>query len=236
MSNVIVLKRLKDVYTYFPKRDDIRYMFSDVSLYSSADISHSLATSNILLGYYSGTQLKNKILTDASSCIGGNTWSFSLLVKGVNAVEIDVNNYECLVNNMRGYNNIFFYRDNFFNLKDEFESNIIFYDPPWGGINYDNNNIGYYYQNEFYGVDMLASKSLYKSIPELIMFKVPCNLDISWDDWKYCNTIKFKDNRGKDIYKIVVLSDIKGEVKEEVVVNRINYKKIKYFPVRKDYQ
>jgi len=236
-ANMIKMKN--NEYDYFPKRKE-EYMYTDVSLYSSADVNHSLKTAELISKYY---DISNKTLTEASACIGGNSWSFADKVKNINLIEIDGNNFKALKHNMgvvfnkevdnntleyKPGKNMSFYNDNYIKIK--VGGDIIFYDPPWGGVDYKNEpQVGYTYNNKFYTIEDMAKKSFYDVPPELIVFRVPMTSNILESDYKYKTSIDFNDSYGKGIYKLIFLSDIKGEeLPGSVKVKRINYKKIEY--------
>ena len=232
-SNMIKMRN--NEYDYFPKRKE-EYMYTDVSLYSSADVSHSLKTAELISKYY---DISNKTLTEASACIGGNSWSFADKVKNINLVEIDANNFKALKHNMEvmfnngSFNtgkNISFFNDNYIKIRDEIGGDIIFYDPPWGGVDYKNEpQVGYSYGGKFYTIEDMAKKSFYKVPPELIVFRVPMSSNVLNSDYKYETTVDFNDLYGKAIYKLIFLSDIKGgDLPSDIKVKRINYKKIEY--------
>lgn len=225
-----------DEYIYFPKISPFTniairdYLFTDVSLYSSADEQHSIETANLLLNYYSKKDLKKMSLIEASACIGGNTWGFNTLIDDVTAIEIDDNNYTSLVHNMKTIGaNINTVKDNFIKVKDTGNWDIVFYDPPWGGVNYKNDpQVGYSYNGKFYDLDTLASKSFYPLPPKILMFRIPIKSEINVNDYKYRDTVIFMDNY--PIYKIIIFSDVKPlrTIKDRIIVKRINYKSIKF--------
>ena len=236
-ANMIKMKN--NEYDYFPKRKE-EYMYTDVSLYSSADVNHSVKTAELISKYY---DISNKTLTEASACIGGNSWSFADKVKNINLIEIDGNNFKALKHNMGVVFNkkvdndtleykpgktMKFFNDNYIKIK--VEGDIIFYDPPWGGVDYKNEpQVGYTYNNKFYTIEDMAKKSFYDVPPELIVFRVPMTSNILESDYKYKTSVDFNDSYGKGIYKLIFLSDIKGEeFPGSVKVKRINYKKIEY--------
>ena len=243
-ANMIKMKN--NEYDYFPKRKE-EYMYTDVSLYSSADVSHSLKTAELISKYY---DISNKTLTEASACIGGNSWSFADKVKNINLVEIDKNNFKVLKHNMgvmfnkdlvnkepenntleyKPGKNMSFFNDNYILIKDKIAGDIIFYDPPWGGVDYKNEpQVGYSYEGKFYNLEDMSKKSFYKVPPELIVFRIPISSTFLNSDYKYETTVIFNDLYGKAIYKLVFLSDIKGsDLPSDVKVKRINYKKIEY--------
>jgi hypothetical protein len=240
-ANMIKMKRENNEYDYFPKRKD-EYMYTDVSLYSSADVSHSLKTAELISKYY---DISNKTLTEASACVGGNSWSFADKVKNINLIEIDKNNFKALKHNMgvvfnkdpennileyKAGKNMNFFNDNYIKIRDKLGGDIIFYDPPWGGVDYKNEpQVGYSYNGKFYNLEEMSKKSFYKVPPELIVFRIPMSSIILNSDYKYETTVVFNDLYGKAIYKLVFLSDIKGaDLPGDIKVKRINYKKIEY--------
>jgi hypothetical protein len=189
--------------------------------------------------------ISNKTLTEASACIGGNSWSFADKVKNINLVEIDKNNFKALKHNMgvvfnkdpennileyKAGKNMSFFNDNYIKIKDKVAGDIIFYDPPWGGVDYKNEpQVGYSYEGKFYNLEDMSKKSFYKVPPELIVFRIPISSTFLNSDYKYETTVIFNDLYGKPIYKLVFLSDIKGaDLPSDVKVKRINYKKIEY--------
>ena len=235
------LKRENNEYDYFPKRNR-EYMYTDVSLYSSADVSHSLKTAELISKYY---DISNKTLTEASACVGGNSWSFADKVKNINLIEIDKNNFKALKHNMgvvfnkdpenntleyKAGKTMNFFNDNYIKIRDILGGDIIFYDPPWGGVDYKNEpQVGYSYNGKFYNLEDMSKKSFYKVPPELIVFRIPMSSNILNSDYKYETTVVFNDLYGKAIYKLVFLSDIKGaDLPGDIKVKRINYKKIEY--------
>jgi len=219
-------------FTFFPNTGK-DYLFTNVSLFSSADITHSKATAELLLNYYTASELKSKVLTDASSCIGGNTWSFAKMVKEVNAVELNDINMTALKHNMNvvGADNIKFYNDNYMNLKDTLKSNIIFYDPPWGGLDYKKNvQVGYTYEGKFYGLEELSKK---KEEVEMLIFRIPMKSNVEKGNWNYRYRVVFSDKNGFPIYHVIILSDKKPITKPlDKTVNRIDYKNITYSEIK----
>ena len=123
-----------------------------------------------------------------------------------------------------------FFNDNYIKIRDKVGGDIIFYDPPWGGVDYKNEpQVGYSYDGKFYNLEDMSKKSFYKVPPELIVFRIPISSNILNSDYKYETSVIFNDLYGKAIYKLVFLSDIKGaDLPGDIKVKRINYKKIEY--------
>jgi len=123
------------------------------------------------------------VITDATAGVGGNTISFAKNFKLVNAIEIELERFNYLKNNTSLYelNNINYYNNNCMDVLKEIENHdIVFIDPPWGGRSYkdtDNlrlklNTIGL----EDICNDIFSKKM--KSIPKMIVLKLPKNFDI----------------------------------------------------------
>jgi 16S rRNA G966 N2-methylase RsmD len=82
---------------------------------------------------------ENIFIVDATAGLGGNLISFSNFFGIVLGIEIDKNRFEMLQNNINQYNinNITLINDNCIEfLKSDIKSNIVFFDPPWGGPDY----------------------------------------------------------------------------------------------------
>ena len=77
-------------------------------------------------------------ITDATACIGGNTFSFSKFFKQVQAIEIDYIRYQYLVYNMEVLeaNNITCHHGDLMIECHRMINELIFLDPPWGGTEY----------------------------------------------------------------------------------------------------
>ena len=81
----------------------------------------------------------NIFIIDATAGLGGNLISFSKFFGNVLGIEIDKNRFEMLQNNIQQYNidNITLLNNNCIDfLTGDVKSNIVFFDPPWGGPDY----------------------------------------------------------------------------------------------------
>jgi tRNA G46 methylase TrmB len=90
-------------------------------------------TEHIIKKYYElfKKDTKNAIITDAMAGNGGNVFSFSLRFKKVNAIEIDETTSDILQHNIKLYNikNVTIFQDNFLNVINNIQQNIIYIDP-----------------------------------------------------------------------------------------------------------
>lgn len=89
-----------------------------------------------------GLNSRTCTITDGTAGVGGDAITFSKYFKTVNAVEYDIDTKLLLENNCKEFNcnNInVFYRD-YTKIMTELEQDVIYIDPPWGGINYRDNH------------------------------------------------------------------------------------------------
>lgn len=84
-----------------------------------------------------------KLIFDATSCIGGDTIGFSIYLKcKVICMEKDPVNFEVLQHNISAYNlKIESFLGDFltdgYNIIKKYEPDVLYFDPPWGGKDYD---------------------------------------------------------------------------------------------------
>jgi hypothetical protein len=121
---------------FFPNQND-KILIDEVGKYS---ISKPYAVEKITEIIKRNIFSFDKTITDAFSCIGGDTLGFSKLFKHVNANELDKTRFEYLKHNMKIFNrtNITFYNEDYFELVKKLKQDVIYLDPPWGGVDYKN--------------------------------------------------------------------------------------------------
>ena len=124
--------------------------------------------------------LKNKTVTDATGCIGGDTIQFALRCLFVNSIEIKEENFRALQNNVGLYNlqNVTIHHGDctkIFNWKTD----ILFVDPPWGGPNYKENETLELYLSEKRLDEWLEEVLVKKIRPKHIFLKLPQNYNFS---------------------------------------------------------
>lgn len=194
-------------YNFFPESSGKKILLDDVSKYSITlpDKAHTISevTKKNYQLVFPDDDLSNITITDAMACVGGNTLSFSNFFNKVIANEINTTRYQYLVHNMKEYNreNIVFYNDNYLNLMNKLEQNIVFIDPPWGGPIYKSQ-----YKMEIVLQDETEKETkLHEMIDilfennsgtKMILFKLPINHNID----------NFKQSRYK--YKMICLKNM----------------------------
>jgi len=194
-------------YNFFPDSSGKKILLDDVSKYSITLPDKAQTISEVTKKNYQlvfpDDDLSNITITDAMACVGGNTLSFSNFFNKVIANEINTTRYQYLVHNMKEYNrdNIVFYNDNYLNLMNKLEQQIVFIDPPWGGPIYKSQ-----YKMEIVLQDEAEKETnihemvniLFEnnSGTKMIIFKLPINHNIE----------NFKQSRYK--YKMICLKNM----------------------------
>ena len=114
-------------------------------------------------------------LTDGTACVGGDTLSFSKHFKHVNAVETNPVHARMLIHNVNVYGrkNVTVYEGDYTKLARTLQQDVVFLDPPWGGVNYKKNKQTPLFLSN-YPISYVASKLLHNRA-KLIVLKVPIN-------------------------------------------------------------
>jgi hypothetical protein len=83
--------------------------------------------------------IKEKSITDATACVGGDTINFALNFREVHSIEYSKDNFDALSNNIvvYGLNNVHLYLGDCMKVYN-WASDVLYIDPPWGGPNYRN--------------------------------------------------------------------------------------------------
>lgn len=194
-------------YNFFPDSNGKKILLDDVSKYSITLPDKAQTISEVTKKNYQlvfpDDDLSNITITDAMACVGGNTLSFSNHFSKVIANEINTTRYQYLVHNMKEYNreNIVFYNDNYLNLMNKLEQNIVFIDPPWGGPIYKSQ----YKMEIVLQDDTEKETNIHEMInilfennsgTKMILFKLPTNHNIE----------NFKNSKYK--YKMICLKNM----------------------------
>jgi tRNA/tmRNA/rRNA uracil-C5-methylase (TrmA/RlmC/RlmD family) len=83
---------------------------------------------------------RSSTITDLTACVGGNVVSFARVFRNVNAVEIDPVRFKLLKYNVSEIlgdeNNVVFRQGDAIEEAALLRQDVIFIDPPWGGIDY----------------------------------------------------------------------------------------------------
>lgn len=157
-------------------------LLDNVALYSVTDERTADAISRRLLKFVPATSE----VTNATACVGGNTWSFAKHFRGVHAIERDPVRFKYLVHNMNvlGTKNVRASHGDALKIllgkrgsvKSGTKLDMVFMDPPWGGPGFkDLPKVSLFLSDKKLStvVDELAHSTRF------IAVKVPVNFDIT---------------------------------------------------------
>jgi hypothetical protein len=183
MTNI----KIKTKTRLFPYIDNIKLMHNlqidDESLYFISIREDAEKITKIILDDSTISTSGPLIITDATAGVGGNTISFGMSKKFqyINSIELDNQRYNFLDNNINIYNlkNINIYNGDCLELLDKLYSDIIFFDPPWGGKDYKLKNktrLNISGQT----IENICSKFIQNINIKMIVLKLPLNYDIEY--------------------------------------------------------
>jgi 16S rRNA G966 N2-methylase RsmD len=108
----------------------------EVSFFSVTDQTTAEKMAHILLqlDFISSAS----VITEGTACVGGNVIEFSKHFAKVHAVEKDVARFKMLENNVQviGAQNVQCHNTDYTAMKHDLTQDIVFLDPPWGGVDY----------------------------------------------------------------------------------------------------
>ena len=191
---------------------------TDVALWSMTPTDQANFVVDIIQSYFTKYDLANKIITDTSGCIGGNTYAFINIFKIVNFVEIsglhiDIFKYNAALLNI-DISNVIIHHSNYIDIyqNKQIKQDIIFMDPPWGGPNYYMyKNIDLYYNKtatDKVSVTDMINNELYKQAA-MIILKCPTNFNVNPllnGKYMYRDLVVVENSIGKAMYYLIILS------------------------------
>lgn len=129
-------------------------------------------------------KMSKLVITDMTAGVGGNVLNFANYFKYVNGIEIDNLRHEYLQSNVNLYKflNVNCYRENSTKIlieEDNIVQDIVFFDPPWGGVDYKN------FTNMRLNFDSFSIESVCKMLftkhrNNIIVLKLPNNYDTEY--------------------------------------------------------
>ena len=124
-------------------------------------------------------------ITDATACIGGNTFSFSKYFAHVNSVEIDPMRAEFLRNNLKllcPTNNVEVFVGDYIDIQNSLKQDVVFIDPPWGSKYFEKKKLSLFLSNK----PLVKVCCDLRGQTSLIVIKVPWNFDFKTFQKKGC--------------------------------------------------
>lgn len=155
---------------------------------------------------------KKPILTDATANIGGNSIGFGMSgdFKSVNSIELNPKTCKMLSHNVKQYGldkkvKVMCGDSIELLINSEVKQDIIFFDPPWGGVGYKKHKTMPLYLSDKNMIDIINSM---KGKADMIVYKIPRNYDFGYFYRKltFSSEIRlFKDFRG--FYILTMMSN-----------------------------
>lgn len=169
------------IKTYFPEEKDINYkklQMSRIGLYSiSPEYISNFLMEKINKHF---TNLKQLTITEANGGIGGDSLILSKLFKFINVIELNEEHSKIIENNLKVYKRTHFkvYNDDYTKVYKTLKQDIVYFDPPWGGLNYKNYKFVDLFLSSINIIDIIIN--LIKINPALsIIMKAPYNYNIN---------------------------------------------------------
>lgn len=155
--------------------DKTKLQLTNEGLFS---FSGKVASDELCKYIFSIFKKKNITITDSTSNNGSDTISFCLNFKYVNAIELNEVNFEVLRNNCNVYKikNINLINDDCLNHIGTLEQDVLYFDPPWGGIDYKKKDRLKLYLGKLELSDIYKN---YINNCRIMIFKVPKNYDFN---------------------------------------------------------
>jgi len=149
-NDFIIKNKISRIFPQLKNSSNYSKLLIDEESFSFITIREIAELTSKIISYH---LIKNNInpqktnIIDYTAGVGGNILSFSKYFNNVYAIEIDKVRSEYLQNNINIYNqkNVFVINDSSINYNNEkmldIKPNVIFIDPPWGGICYRKNDL-----------------------------------------------------------------------------------------------
>ncbi len=192
-------------FKFFPKEKGVdikKISLTYESVYSVSSAEEAEETSLVIKKYFPNA----KTIIDATSNVGGNTINFAQHFEKVYSIEIDEDTYEALKRNTELYrrNNVVCINGDYTLIKDIYKADLIFFDPPWGGI----------YYRIYDKIDMYLSYiNVVDILPENFIMKAPINYNLELLLHKFKNLIVYKMKN----YLIIINNDYVDLIKSKKI-------------------
>jgi len=172
------LKRLFKMKNVNHENVDIsKLKITKESIYSITPWHEADKISKKIKDFYEDRNEFNVIITDATSNIGGNSISFlNNGIETVNSVEIKPATCEILKHNidLYGYSTLNVICEDYLKVFRSLKQDCVFFDPPWGGKDYLNNEVMDLFLSDVNIIDVVK-ELIEKDMASLVVLKAPKN-------------------------------------------------------------
>lgn len=174
----------RKISEYFPIKDGVDYSkmkLTEEAIYSVTRRDEGDKFFELIEKYIPDS--KNKLIVDTTANVGSDALRFSQIFKKVDAIEMNTENYDALVNNIEVFKaeNIKTFKGDATELynQEDWGIDVIYCDPPWGGKDYMKKKNIDLKMGEF-RIDTWLNGILEKDIrPGYIILKLPKNYNFS---------------------------------------------------------
>lgn len=183
--------RLAIIQSYFPNEPNINRKKLKLSIEGLFSVSHWKDNELLIQDIRKYSIVPNKsILIDATANVGGVTVSMSKYFHHVYAMELMSSNFDMLKHNVKLYKrtNVTLLKGDCLDLIPQYIEHahkkypnykiVLFFDPPWGGINYRKKK---YIDLYLSGVNVVNIIDYYTSAVDAIVLKAPNNFNIKYN-------------------------------------------------------
>ena len=177
----ISIEKIQEIFPKNKNPEDLR--ITDIGVYSITKKNEAFFITNLITKFFGNEKLS---ITDSTACIGGNSISFLLneQVNHVNCVELNKLHFDILKSNIKSYKDfdkVTFINDNYLKVMNDIKQDVIFFDLPWGGVDYKKNEqimLGLYDDNNNY-IKISDIINEQKNRTKLQVLKLPLNFDFT---------------------------------------------------------
>lgn len=143
-------------------------------------------------------------IVDANAGMGGNSIYFCRYYDFVYCIDIESTAIVYLEHNLKQFDNKYIINHNCLDILKIINYNIIFFDPPWGGVNYKyKNNINLYLDNKNI-LDIINNLYNYKNL-KFICLKAPFNFNDNFiTKWVYETYNIYKSDNITVLFKFII--------------------------------
>lgn len=209
-NNIYLIDYDKNLFEYlFPYKNGVkmsRYQLTNVGKYSMTSKYYADKVAKILFSNFN-TNNSNITITDATANMGGDVMAFANYFNKVNAVEI--NNIHCKVlkNNLFNYkvlDKVNIYCDDYLKVYKDLKQDIVYFDPPWGGVDYKNNDKIDLFLSNINIIDIvkeLLDNNIYVALKVPVNYNIKALIKIA----KSHKVYKLYKKNGEIIFYLIIL-------------------------------
>lgn len=180
-GEIITQDNFPEISTFFPstsswKRKQLQMTKEGIFSTTNPKLMNQIMD---LIEKITGKKMYQLTVTDATSNVGGSAIALALKSKFTNAVEIDPTTCKVLENNINIYGlthskRIAIYCEDYLKIMDKLVQDVVFIDPPWGGVDYKSMDKLSLFLSDTPLVNIVNQ---IKGKAKLVVLKLPMNFD-----------------------------------------------------------